>query len=763
MALTNDDKFRIAEKVLAFVKSVTVSKNRIITPHYKGRIIRTKTELRRLALRLMNLQEFAFDTEFTSLRMQWKGEQDFVGCSFSWGKTHNYYVPVGHIVDDEQDQIDEDDFVEIMQRVFARKDVRLIGHNLKAELHALANIGIDVATNDFFDTLMAVWNLDENNANDLKSIAKNYYGYDQTHFKDLLYTVPKEVRNEFEITKEKDINASHVSIRVMAPYAMDDTYWTWKVYLDCQDAMADEGAEAYFYKRQMPYLRVLFNMERRGVPVNKKRLLKMSEMANKDLEDLEYRIYEIAGIEFNIGSGDQLAEILYGYEKEKPIYHINYEPILDPKTGEQAVYKSGARKGELKWKEIKDKNRIVGYEKAGNKHILEASFGFPITKTTDSGSPSTDAKALEELAKKKYKRDKRKAEGLEMVKLILRYKKLDKLKGTYMDGLLREVYSDGKIHCSFNQTGTTSGRLSCSSPNLQNLPRPVEKVDDTPPPKEKFDSKEEFQKAYDSWKFEYDEYKFWARYEIRDALEVGNEEEEVLIAADYSNLELRVLTHFCQDPLLISMFARNADVHGQTAIDMYKLPCTDKEAKKLYPHYRQQAKVLNFLLIYGGSPLALASSLGVSKQEGQALYDLYFDTYKNVTKFMASQKRYGHRHLYVLTLLGRRRHLEGINASDWGTKGYYERLSVNSPIQGSAADIAISAQILLENDEELKQLGYRQLLQVHDEVVGVCPKKNKEKVAARKQYLMENCLPKPLNNIKLKVDYDFGKTYAEAK
>lgn len=223
------------------------------------------------------------------------------------------------------------------------------------------------------------------------------------------------------------------------------------------------------------------------------------------------------------------------------------------------------------------------------------------------------------------------------------------------------------------------------------------------------------------------------------------------------------MTHFCQDPLLLRMFEMNADVHGQTAVDMYKLDCTWKECKKLYPHLRQNAKVLNFLLVYGGTSVALSGSLGVSKAEGQELYDLYFDTYKGVKKFMKTQKRLAHKQEYVHTVLGRRRHLEGINSGDFRTVGYFERLAVNSPVQGSAADIAISAQILIENDEELKRLGYQQLIQVHDEIVGICPKENREAVMQRKQYLMENCLPKPLNNIKLKVDYDFGNTYAEAK
>jgi DNA polymerase I-like protein with 3'-5' exonuclease and polymerase domains len=602
LAKNNEEKQSIAERVKELADQYTRG-NTVITEKYKGHIITSEIELKRLKNKLMKLEEFAFDTEFTSLRMQYKGEQDFVACSFSWGKHNNYYISVGSQVNEDSEQISLDMFIKYMRPVFARTDVRIVGHNLKAELHALANIDIEVKTTDIFDTLVAVWNVDENNEVGLKEVVGRYYKYEQTHFKDLLLTIPKDVRLDFGITKDSDLNASLVDMYVMAYYAMDDTYWTWTIYLDIQDAMEEEGAETYFYKRQMPFLKVLFNMERRGVRVDFNRLKQMSKWAEKDLAEMEYQIYEISGIEFSITSGQQLAEILFGWEKQKPIYKMEYEEVIDPKTGEQAVYKAGARKGELKYKEIKTKE-IIGYEGSGNQHLVENSFGFPVISTTATGQPKTGADELEELSKKVYKRDKRKAEGVKMVNLILRYKRLEKLRSTYMEGLAQQVYSDGKLHPSFNQTGTTSGRLSCSSPNLQQLPRPIEKVDDTPPDQAKFKSVEDYETAYSHWESDYAEYKFWSRYEIRDAIipdkwindeGVEDGEEEVIIAHDYKNLEMVILTHFSQDPKLVALFKNNADLHGQTAVDMYHLDCTDKEAKKLYPHYRQQAKVLNFL------------------------------------------------------------------------------------------------------------------------------------------------------------------------
>lgn len=757
MTLSNDQKEKIRQEVIEFANRVTRG-NTVITDYWKGEVIRTETQLKRLYKKLMKVEEFAFDTEFTSLRMQYEGESDLVGVSFSWGIDNNYYVPVGHLV--EYEQIDLNTFKKYMKKVFARKDVRIVGHNLKAELHALANVGIEVATNDLFDTIVAVWDINENEDLGLKEVTRKYYGYNQRHFDDILLTIPKEVKLDFGLKASDKGDASLVEIKYLAPYAMDDTFWTWQIYLDIQDDLEKEGVEKYFYSRQMPYVRVLFNMERRGVKVDVERLKKMSKMAEKDLAELEYKIFELAGVEFNVSSGQHLAEILFGWEKKKPVYKTILEPVIDSRTGEQEVYKSGVKKGQPKWKEIKTKE-IIGYEFSGNKHLIENSFRFPVISTTETGIPKTGANELEVLAKKQYKRDKRRSEGIEMVKLILRYKKLHKLKTAFIDGLLEHIYSDGKIHCSFNQTGTTSGRLSCNSPNLQQLPRALEEVGNPPSP-ERFESEDDYKKAYAKWEYEKAEYDFWSKYEIRSVF-IPEDEDRVIVAADFSNLEMRILTHFSQDPLLIDMFARDADAHGDTAKNMFKLDCDASEVKKLYPHLRQRAKAINFLLVYGGSAIALSQTLDVSKQEGQELYDLYFDTYKGVKKYMTNQRRFAHKNEYVYTILGRKRHLEGINGTNYAEVGYLERLAINAPIQGSAADIAISAQLLIENDPILKELGYMQLIQIHDELVGSCPRENVEKVGERVKYLMENCLPKPMNNIKLKVDWDWGESYASAK
>lgn len=728
---------------------------------YRGQIITTPLELKRLVRKILKLEEFSFDTEFNTLRMQSHHDDfSFVACSFSWGKYQNYYIPVGHVVNDEN--IPLDIFIKEMKKIFERKNFRLVGHNLKAEIHALAQIGVEVQTDDLYDTMVAVWNIDENEEVGLKSITNRIYEYNQTEFKKLLQTIHPDVKAQYGLKLVGDMNIAYVDMYISAFYALDDTYWTWRIYLDSMEILEDEGVESFFYKRQMPFVKVLTNMERRGITANRERLVEMSRMAEKDLADLEYQIYEVAGVEFSITSGQQLAEILFGWKKQKAIYHEEEQFVYDKKTGEQQFYKAGAKKGQPKTQMVKDKNKIIGYEFSGNQELIDVAFNFPVQGETASGMPSTGKADLEALSKLEYKRNRRKQEGVEMVKLILRYKRLEKLRSTYMLGLAEQIYPDGKIHCSFNNVGTTSGRLSANSPNLQQLPRPIEPVSDVAPKREDYPNDNDFEVAYFKWEEAYNEYKFWVRYEIRSAFEADPGKK--LVAGDWSNLEMRVLTHFSQDPLLINMFATGVDAHGDTAKNMFKLECTVKEVKKLYPHLRQQAKTINFLLVYGGSAMALSQTLGVSKDEAQMLYDLYFETYKGVKEYVRQQKKNAKRDGFVQTVLSRKRHLERyIWSKNFGDVGYAERLSVNAPIQGSAADIAVCAQILVENDPELNALGFEQLLQIHDEIVGQCPEENAERCAERLAEIMADCLPKPLNNVVLEASVDTGDTYAEAK
>lgn len=254
---------------------------------------------------------------------------------------------------------------------------------------------------------------------------------------------------------------------------------------------------------------------------------------------------------------------------------------------------------------------------------------------------------------------------------------------------------------------------------------------------------------------------------------------------DYSNLEVRVIAHFSEDPNLLHMFESGSDSHGTTAKLMFNLDCDPSEVKKLYPHLRQAAKVISFLIFYGGGAPTLYENLKSDHEKpmdlgapeylkeyhckdgievAQIYIDKYLNAYKGVSQFIRDQKRFAKRHGYVQTLLRRKRRLPYINSDDFGMKSYQERLAVNSTIQGSAADITSSAQIRIHNDPWFVKHRCLMLLQVHDELVFECPKKYvPEAIEKIKAYMLHPFGDKVELNVALESSADSGLTYQEAK
>lgn len=737
-----------------------------ITPNYTGEwknnfpwkpkmkqyeIITSLEDLRWLAEEMKTIPAFAFDTETNTLEVLGQNKNfKCVGISFSWGEDNNYYIPTGHVRDEDIDnQLTIDVVVKYLKPIFSRENVRIYGWNLKFDFHVLKRIGIDVKTRDVFDGMLASWLCNENTPNGLKENTTEKMGIPQTHFKETTDTVPNEVKKRFGYKANSKVTFDLVLIEDGAPYAIADAFYTWCNCLGFEKELVDEKMDKIYYKMYIPFMFVLFEMEEQGVTVDVPKLRQMGIDMQDDLDDLQYKIYELAGVEFNIGSSQQKAEILFGYEKEtKP---IQLEKL--PKYLQQAY---------------KDKNYDLLYEKGyrveerkiyktGNTSLIEHSFNFSPISTTNSGAPSTDSDTIWRLSQKTYKKaNKRKMQGVEMCKYMLEYSKLAKLKTAFVDGILEQLYDDGKVHPSFNQIGTDSGRLSCSKPNLQQLPKAEE------------------------------EDKYQIRSVFIGSIDENTGKRKKIIALDYHNLEMVCLTHFSGDKNLSEMFANDDDAHGSTAVNMFGLDCTPVEAKKKYPHLRQAAKTINFMLMYGGGASKLYESLksdhfspldlgdkeylelyhcrnGV--QVAQAFIDKYFDSYSGVAKFIQSQKKFAHRNKFVYTILGRKRRLPDINSSDGAISSYCERLSVNSAIQGTAGDITINAQIRVAQVERLKEIGCNMLIQVHDELVFECPEEYLEEAIPIIKYLMEHPFgDDPRKQVKyLRADYDTGDSYQDAK
>lgn len=696
----------------------------------KYQVINSVFKLKKLSEKMSSLEEFAFDTETNTLRVYADNEEfRLVGISISWGKYNNYYIPTGHLRDKN---ISIDYVIKYLKDIFENPNIRLVGWNIKFDMHVLARIGISINTLDIFDGMIASFLCDENSPNGLKQNSESILGADQSHFADVLTTITPEIKKQYGLKSNQKATFDLTLIKDGSPYAVDDAFFTWELYLYYLQRLEKEDMLKIYNKMYISFILVLFRMEERGITLDKEKLEQMDIDMTKDLEDLQYKIYECSGIVFNMSSSQQLAEIIFGYDKSK-----------NP-----------------------------------NKELLDKSFNFSYSDlgTTPKGVPQTNSDNLERLLNKEYK-TKRKQEGQKMIKYILEYKKLNKLKTAFVTGLLELVYPDGKIHPSFNPIGATSGRISCSEPNLMQLPNAED--DD--------------------------------KYQIRDCF-IGSVNEKTgirndIISIDYSNLEVRVMAHFSKDPHLIQAFLDGVDLHGNTAKMMFRLDCHPNEVKKLYPHLRQQAKVIAFLLQYGGTAPTLCSDLnkygeldkivleqGKDKKSdfygckkpvevAQKLMDMYFSAFPGIADFMKKQKKYAHRNGYVSTLVGRKRRLEGINdSSNWGNVAYLERLSINATIQGSGADIMINAQNRIEgikpikntsefikehnlpNDfvgsKRLKELGCEMLVQIHDELLFECPPENcEEAIAIIKDYMIHPFGEKVELNLPLDVGSGHGHSY----
>jgi DNA polymerase-1 len=310
--------------------------------------------------------------------------------------------------------------------------------------------------------------------------------------------------------------------------------------------------------------------------------------------------------------------------------------------------------------------------------VLFDELGLPAQKKTSTGY-STDAEVLETL------RGKHPA-----VDGILEYRQLAKLRGTYLDGLPELISPvDGRIHTSFNQTVTSTGRLSSSTPNLQNIPV-------------RTDLGRQIRRAF-----------------------VAKGADEVLLAADYSQIELRILAHLSHDPILLDSFRQGRDIHVRTAALIYNLP-----EDEISPEMRRLAKTANYAIIYGLSEYGLSRETGIPRKEAGAFLERYTATYADLYDYMGRTREDVRAHGYVQTLLGRRRYMPEVYSSSRTVRDAAERAAVNMPVQGTQADLIKIAMVRLHRRMREEGLRSKMILQVHDELVFRAPKDELERLSA---------------------------------
>ncbi|GGE76850.1 DNA polymerase I [Priestia taiwanensis] len=340
--------------------------------------------------------------------------------------------------------------------------------------------------------------------------------------------------------------------------------------------------------------------------------------------------------------------------------------------------------------------------------ILFEKLELPPVKKTKTGY-STSAEVLEKLMDQHA-----------IIPLISHYRQLGKLHSTYVEGLLKVVYEDeSKIHTRFNQVLTQTGRLSSIDPNLQNIPIRLEEG-----------------------------------RKIRQAF-VPSNEDWIIFAADYSQIELRVLAHISQDENLMDAFRQDLDIHTKTAMDVFHV-----KEDEVTSNMRRQAKAVNFGIVYGISDYGLSQNLGITRKEAADFIERYFASFPGVKEYMERAVQETKLQGYVTTLLNRRRYIPEITSRNFNLRSFAERTAMNTPIQGSAADIIKLAMIRMDARLKKENMQAKLLLQVHDELIFEAPKEEIE--------LLERIVPEEMEKaielvVPLKADYSFGPTWFDAK
>lgn len=338
--------------------------------------------------------------------------------------------------------------------------------------------------------------------------------------------------------------------------------------------------------------------------------------------------------------------------------------------------------------------------------ILFEKIGLPVVKKTKTGY-STDVEVLEKLSKKH-----------EIADYILKYRSLNKLISTYLDGILEYIMDDGRVRTSFKQMITATGRLSSVDPNLQNIPIRSEEG-------------KNIRKVF-----------------VAD-------KNKVFIDADYSQIELRVLAHLSKDSVMIDSFKNDLDIHYKTASEVFGVPINE-----VTDNQRRSAKAVNFGIVYGISDYGLSKDLNITRNEARQYIDGYLNTYPSIKSYMEEIVNKAKKDGFVTTILDRKRYIPEINSKNFNIRSFGERIALNTPIQGSAADIIKLAMIKVYERLKIEKVNAKLILQIHDELIVECEESEKETVKKILKNSMENVYKLDLP---LKVDICEGRNWYESK
>jgi DNA polymerase-1 len=570
-------------------------------------LILTKKDFNRWLKKLEKADLVAFDTETDSLDYM---QANVVGLSFAVEAGEAAYVPLTHNYPGAPDQLDRDEVLKslepILNNTAANDKAKIIGHNLKYDRSVLLNHGIRLEGIQH-DTMLESYVCNSvASRHDLDTLCEKHLQHTNIHFEEV---AGKGV---------KQITFDQVDLAVALDYAAEDADMVLRLHQVFWSELTGKNMQRELYETiELPMLKVLSNIERNGVLLDDKILIKQGKQLTKRITEVEKEAFELAEGPFNLSSPKQIQEILF--EKQ----------------------------------------------------------GIPVIRKTPKGQPSTAEDVLQELAV-----------DYPLPKIILEHRTLSKLKSTYVDKLPTLINpKTGRVHTSYHQAVAITGRLSSSDPNLQNIPIRTEEG-------------RRVRKAFIAPK----------GYQV--------------LAADYSQIELRIMAHLSQDERLCEAFAQGEDIHRATAAEVFGLGLEQVESEQ-----RRAAKAINFGLIYGMSAFGLAKQLGITRTEAQQYVSLYFERYPGVKKYMDGIREKAREQGYVETLFGRRLYLPDINNKNVQRRQYAERTAINAPMQGTAADIIKRAMINIDawlqieksnkqkTSSKNKQSECVMIMQVHDELV----------------------------------------------
>ena len=612
--------------------ALVVNKNINNTEHDYKSVVGDK-EIAALLKILLEQNEICIDTETTGVDAN---NVSLVGLSFSYKEHEGYFLPIEN---DGDGKTGAAHILKILRPLFDNENITWIGQNLKYDFLVLKWYGIELKGKTF-DTMLAHYVIEPEGRRGMDLLSAQFLGYEPVSITSI---IGKKGKNQGSM---RDAPLDQIT-----QYAAEDADITLQLKNCFAPLIIKRDVTRVFNEVENPLVRVLVDMEYEGVKVDTKFLSDYSKVLEVDAKISEERVYEQAGVRFNLASPKQLGEVLFEILK------------LDAKA-----------------------------------------------KKTKTGQYATGEDVLQKMAAKH-----------KIVDDILNFRELTKLKSTYVDSVPALINpKTGRIHTSYAQAVAVTGRLSSTNPNLQNIPIRTERG-----------------------------------REIRKAF-IPRDPSRVLISADYSQIELRIVAAISGDPNMCDAFKQGKDIHTATAAKVYGI-----EESAVTKEMRYKAKSVNFGIIYGQGAFGLAENLGIPRAEAKEIIDNYKKEFPNIQLYMDQQINHAKEVGYVETLMGRKRWLRDINSSNFTVRGFAERNAINSPIQGSAADMIKLAMIKIHAEMKKSSWESKMILQVHDELVFDATEKE---VPALKELILD-CMKSAMvlpNGVPVEAEVGVGKNWLEA-